>query len=320
MLEQIDGAPCQIGLLDGPAALARAIMTPEAMPHLQVRCCRLHGGNDAIMHAIFTLNYAGFGTVSAPGCVIPVAFHTGSTAADAGVLIIRLMSSLCVAQRLGVIDALVNLLAAAAREPTAAVAELSPRGVLAILQVTGHQAIPSQTPRLYPHARLPLTGTTCLSMPEACSTGSVSTHQSISISSCACTSTHVPGCCWHEQAARSASEQRVPDPLLLRQGVLPALAALLRAGHLSMLQAWPVRRGGGRAGACALLAAVADLLLGPLLPRARTSPEHMQLLHEVTAGWLATAACTLVCLYACTLCLVDASWLLCCPGAVAAAV
>ena len=41
----------------------------------------------------------------------------------------------CCLQRLGVIDALVNLLAAAAREPTAAVAELSPRGVLAILQV-----------------------------------------------------------------------------------------------------------------------------------------------------------------------------------------
>ena len=99
------------------------------------------------------------------------------------------------------------------------------------------------------------------------------------------------------QAARSASEQRVPDPLLLRQGVLPALAALLRAGHLSMLQAWPVRRGGGRAGACALLAAVADLLLGPLLPRARTSPEHMQLLHEVTAcpcclcAWSMQAGC-----------------------------
>ena len=84
------------------------------------------------------------------------------------------------------------------------------------------------------------------------------------------------------QAARSASEQRVPDPLLLRQGVLPALAALLRGGHLSLLQAWPVRRGGGRAGACALLCAVADLLLGPLLPRARTSPEHVQLLHEVS--------------------------------------
>ena len=84
------------------------------------------------------------------------------------------------------------------------------------------------------------------------------------------------------QAARSASEQRVPDPLLLRQGVLPALAALLRGGHLSLLQAWPVRRGGGRAGTCALLCAVADLLLGPLLPRARTSPEHVQLLHEVS--------------------------------------
>ena len=83
------------------------------------------------------------------------------------------------------------------------------------------------------------------------------------------------------QAARSASEQRVPDPLLLRQGVLPALTALLRGGHVAMLQAWPVRRGGGRAGACALLCAVADLLLAPLLPRARFSPEHIQRLHEV---------------------------------------
>ena len=213
-------------------------------------------------------------------------------------LIVRLISELCVAQRLGVIDALVNLLAAAAREPTAAVAELSPRGVLAILQVTSRQSLPSQTLRLHPHARLLLTCTARQNMLGTCSTCSVSSHESIIAASCACTGMHKPGCCWHVQAARSASEQRVPDPLLLRQGVLPALAALLRAGHLSMLQAWPVRRGGGRAGACALLAAVADLLLGPLLPRARTSPEHMQLLHEVTAcpcclcAWSMQAGCS----------------------------
>ena len=36
---------------------------------------------------------------------------------------------------MGVLDALVNLLSAAAREPTAAIAELSPRGLLAVLQV-----------------------------------------------------------------------------------------------------------------------------------------------------------------------------------------
>ena len=55
MLEQIDGAPCQIGLLDGPAALARAIMTPEAMPHLQVSRCCMHGNHDTEPHAKVSL-------------------------------------------------------------------------------------------------------------------------------------------------------------------------------------------------------------------------------------------------------------------------
>ena len=80
---------------------------------------------------------------------------------------------------------------------------------------------------------------------------------------------------------RAASEHKAQEPLLLRQGLLPALAAMLRGGHLALLQAWPLRRGGGQAGACALLCSVAGLLLAPLLPRARTPPEQLQRLHEV---------------------------------------
>lgn len=56
---------------------------------------------------------------------------------------------------------------------------------------------------------------------------------------------------------------------------------MLRGGHLALLQAWPLPRGGGTGGACALLCAVAGLLLAPLLPRARTPPEQLQRLHEV---------------------------------------
>ena len=78
-----DTAALQVGLLDGPAALARVLMTPEALPHLQ---------------------------------------------------------------RAAVVDALANLLAAAAREPTAAVAELSPRGLLAILQLLACLTAPAETP------------------------------------------------------------------------------------------------------------------------------------------------------------------------------
>ena len=50
MLEQVDGAPCQLGLLDGPAALARAIMTPEAMPHLQASLCSLCVCTQGLLH------------------------------------------------------------------------------------------------------------------------------------------------------------------------------------------------------------------------------------------------------------------------------
>ena len=42
-------------------------------------------------------------------------------------------------QRAAVVDALANLLAAAAREPSSALAELSPRGVLGLLQVRRHE-------------------------------------------------------------------------------------------------------------------------------------------------------------------------------------
>ena len=95
--------------------------------------------------------------------------------------------------------------------------------------------------------------------------------------------------CVSTQALKAASEHKAQEPLLLRQGVLPALGAMLRGGHLMLLQAWPLERGGGLPGARNLLTSVAALLLAPLLPRAKTAPAQLQQLQEVSLGAHVTA-------------------------------
>ena len=136
----------QMGLLDGPAALARALMTPEALPHLQ---------------------------------------------------------------RAAIVDALASLLAAAARAPTSAVAELSPRGLLALLQVgpfkMGQAAVPAMNCAFAWSAAKVLEG-----QQHACAWGPPARRLRAAA----------------VQAVKAASEHKAQEPLLLRQG-----CAAIAGGH-----------------------------------------------------------------------------------------
>ena len=78
--------------------------------------------------------------------------------------------------------------------------------------------------------------------------------------------------------------------LLLKQGVMLALATILRPGHFDALHAWPASQGGGRDGTSQLLDLVCGLLTAPLDVNRKPQGDLMQL-QEVRGCMSSSCAC-----------------------------
>ncbi|KAK9813380.1 hypothetical protein WJX73_004273 [Symbiochloris irregularis] len=85
------------------------------------------------------------------------------------------------------------------------------------------------------------------------------------------------------QAVRAVAEKEASRgaDLLLKQGVMLAMAAILKPAHLEAVHAWPSRLGGGRSGATSIARLVADVLVTPLSNGGRALQQgQAQMLQE----------------------------------------